>query len=90
MTDLVHCIRQVIEATALRWTFEGGICNAAREALVVLCHEEDDQMEHSQYRHFLSQSREGANAVVILVEGHGHIGCLCLPSEPNLYFGLRS
>jgi hypothetical protein len=36
MTDRVRHIRQVIEATALRWTFEGGIHDAAREALTVL------------------------------------------------------
>jgi hypothetical protein len=38
-------------------------------------HEEDDQMEHWQYRHFLSQAREGADAVVIPAEGRDHIGC---------------
>jgi hypothetical protein len=54
MTNYVHHFRQVIEATAPRWTFEGGTCDIAREALAVLHHEEDDKMEHSQYRHFLS------------------------------------
>jgi hypothetical protein len=49
-------IYQVIEDAALRWTFEGGIRDAAHQALAVLHHEEDDQMEHSQYRHFLSRA----------------------------------
>jgi hypothetical protein len=35
-------IYQVIEAVAPRWTFEGGIRDAARQALVMLCHEEVD------------------------------------------------
>jgi hypothetical protein len=35
----------VIKAAASRWTFEGGICDTAWEALVVLHHKEDDQME---------------------------------------------
>jgi hypothetical protein len=53
--------------------FEGGIRDATREALAALRHEEDDQMEHSKYRHFLSQTHEGADAMVIAVEGHDHI-----------------
>jgi hypothetical protein len=52
-TNHVHHICQVIEPAAPRWTFERGIWDAAQEALVMLHHEEDDQMEHSQYRHFL-------------------------------------
>jgi hypothetical protein len=36
MTDHIHCIRQVVEAPAPRWTFEAGLREAAREALVVL------------------------------------------------------
>jgi hypothetical protein len=35
------------QASAPRWTFKGGMRDAAREALVILQHEEDDQMEHS-------------------------------------------
>jgi hypothetical protein len=35
-TDRIHRIRQVVEAPALRWTFEEGMREAAREALVVL------------------------------------------------------
>jgi hypothetical protein len=52
MTDHIHCIHQVIEvieAAAPRWTFEGGIRDAAQETLAALCHNEDDQMEYSQY-----------------------------------------
>jgi hypothetical protein len=56
MIDRVCRTLQVIEASALRWTFEGGMRDATREALAVLRHEGDDQMEHSQYRHFLSQA----------------------------------
>jgi hypothetical protein len=51
MTDRI-C--QVIEATAPWWMFEGGIRDATRQALDMLRREEDDQMEHSQYRHFPS------------------------------------
>jgi hypothetical protein len=43
--------------------------------LVILHHEEDDQIQHSQYRHFLSQAREGAEAMVLPTEGHDRIGC---------------
>jgi hypothetical protein len=54
MTDRIRHIRQVIEAFALRWTFEGGMRDAAQEALAILRHEEADQMKQSQYHHFLS------------------------------------
>jgi hypothetical protein len=37
----------VIEAAALRWTFEGGMRDATREALAIQRHEDDDQMGHS-------------------------------------------
>jgi hypothetical protein len=53
-TDRIRCIRQVVEAPAPRWTFEVGMREAAREALAVLRHEADEQMAHSQYRHFSS------------------------------------
>jgi hypothetical protein len=36
MTDHIRCICEVIEASALRWTFEGGMRDAAQEALAVL------------------------------------------------------
>jgi hypothetical protein len=44
--------------------------------LTALCHEEDSQMEHSQYRRFPSRAHEGVNAEVIPAEGRDHIGCL--------------
>jgi hypothetical protein len=53
-TYRIWCIRQVVEAPAPWWTFEAGMREAAREALAVLRHETDEQMAHSQYRHFLS------------------------------------
>jgi hypothetical protein len=56
--------------------FEGGIRDTAREALAALRHDEDDQMEHSQYYYFLSWAREGADAVVLRAEGHDRVGCL--------------
>jgi hypothetical protein len=53
-TDHIRRICQVVEAPTPRWTFEAGMREAAREALVILSHEADEQMAHSQYRHFLS------------------------------------
>jgi hypothetical protein len=53
-TDRIHRIRQVVKAPASRWMFEAGMREAAREALAILRHEADEQMVHSQYRHFLS------------------------------------
>jgi hypothetical protein len=55
-TDHIRRIRHVIEATTLRWTFEGGMREPAREALVLLRHEAEEQMEQSQYRHFSSRA----------------------------------
>jgi hypothetical protein len=46
-TDRICRIRQVVEAPALRWTFEAGMREAAHEALAVLRHEADEQMAHS-------------------------------------------
>jgi hypothetical protein len=74
-TDRICRIRQVIEAAAPRWTFEGGIRDAARQALAALCHVEDDQMEYSQYRHVLRWACEGADAVVLPVGGRDHVWC---------------
>jgi hypothetical protein len=54
MTDRIRRIHQVVEAPALRWMFEAGMREAAREALAVLQHEVDERMAHSQYRHFPS------------------------------------
>jgi hypothetical protein len=48
---------------------------AAREALVVLRHEADEQMAHSQYRHFPSRAEEGVGAVILPAGGHDHMGC---------------
>jgi hypothetical protein len=48
--DHIRCIHHVVEATTLRWTFEGSMREATREALVLLRHEPEEQMEHSQYR----------------------------------------
>jgi hypothetical protein len=53
-TDRIHRIHQVVETPAPRWTFKAGMREAACEALVVLRHHADQQMAHSQYRHFLS------------------------------------
>jgi hypothetical protein len=58
-----------------RWTLEGGMREAAREALVLLQHEAGEQIEHSQYLHFLSHAREGAEAVVMPVGDRDHNGC---------------
>jgi hypothetical protein len=48
---------------------------AAREALAILRHEADEQMAHSQYRHFLSRAEEGAEAIILPAGGHDHMGC---------------
>jgi phage gp45-like len=64
----------MVEATTLRWTFEGGMSEAAREALALLRHEVEEQMEQSQYRHFPSRAREGAEAVVMPAGDRDHIG----------------
>jgi hypothetical protein len=53
-TDCICRICHVVEAPALRWMLETGMREAAREALVVLRHEADEQMAHLQYHHFPS------------------------------------
>jgi hypothetical protein len=73
-TDHIWRIRQVVEAPAPRWTFEAGMREAAHEALVDLRHEADEQMAHSQYRHFPSRAEEGAEAVILPAGGHDHMG----------------
>jgi hypothetical protein len=75
MTDRIHPIRQVVEAPAPRWTFEASMREAAREALAILLHEADEQMAHSQYRHFPSRAEEGAKVVILSTGGHDHMGC---------------
>jgi hypothetical protein len=73
-TDHIQRILQVVEAPAPRWTFEASMREVAREALVVLRHEVDEQMADSQYCHFLSRV-EGAGAVILPAGGHDHMGC---------------
>jgi hypothetical protein len=46
-TDHIHRIHHVVEATTPKWTFEGGMREAAREALALLRHEVEEQMEQS-------------------------------------------
>jgi hypothetical protein len=75
MTDHTCRIHQVVEPPAPRWTFEAGMTEAAQEALAILQHEVDEQMAHSQYRHFLSQAEEGAEAMILPAGGHDLLGC---------------
>jgi hypothetical protein len=74
-TDHIHRIHHVIETTTPRWTFKGGMREAAREALALLRHEAEEQMEQSQYRHFTCRAQEGAEAVVMPTGDRDHIGC---------------
>jgi hypothetical protein len=74
-TDPIHRIRQVVEASTSRWTFEGGMREAAREALALLQHEAEEQMEHSWYHHFLSGAQDGAEDMVTPAGDCNHIGC---------------
>jgi hypothetical protein len=53
-TDRIRRIYQVVEAHAPRWTFEAGTREAACRALAIPRHGVDEQMTHSQYRHFSS------------------------------------
>jgi hypothetical protein len=55
--------------------FEGAMREAAWEDLVLLRHEAEEQIEQSQYHHFPSRTREGAEAVVMPVGDRDHIGC---------------
>jgi hypothetical protein len=86
-TDRIRNIHQVIEAAAPRWTFEGRICDAAGQVLAALRHNEDDQMEHSQYQHFLSRACKEDDAEVLPVEGHDCMGCL--PDQVKLIGALN-
>jgi hypothetical protein len=65
----------VVEATTLRWTFKGGMREAAREALALLRHEAEEQMEQSQYRHIPCCAREGAEAMVMPAGDRNYIAC---------------
>jgi hypothetical protein len=47
MTDHICCIRHVVESTTPRCTFKGGTREATREALALLRHEAEEQMEQS-------------------------------------------
>jgi hypothetical protein len=75
VTDHICRIHHVVEATTPRWTFEGGMREAAREALTLLRHEAEEQIEQSQYCHFPSCAREGDEVVVMPVGDRDHIGC---------------
>jgi hypothetical protein len=55
MTDHIRHICHMVEATTPRWTFEGGMREATREALALLRYEAEEQMEQSQYHHFPSR-----------------------------------
>jgi hypothetical protein len=55
-TNHIHHIRHVVEDTTPRWMFEGGMREAAREALALLLHEAGEQMEQPQYHHFPSRT----------------------------------
>jgi hypothetical protein len=55
-TDHIRRIRHMVKATTLRWTFEVGMREATREALALLQHEAEEQMEQLQYHHFPSRS----------------------------------
>jgi hypothetical protein len=74
-TDHIRCIRHVVEAPRLRWTFEASMREAAREAFIVLRHEVDEQMVHSQYCQFPSRAEEGAETVILPARDHNCMGC---------------
>jgi hypothetical protein len=74
-TDHIHCIHHVVKTSTPRWTFEGGMRETTQEALVLLRHEVEEQMEQLQYCHFLSRAREGADVVVMPTGDHDHIKC---------------
>jgi hypothetical protein len=48
---------------------------ATREALALLRHEAEEEMEQLQYHHFTSRAQEGAEAVVMPAGDRDHIGC---------------
>jgi hypothetical protein len=71
----IHRIRQVVEASTPRWTFEAGMREAAQEVVAILQDEADEQMAHSQYHHFSSWAEEGAEAMVLPAGDHDRMGC---------------
>jgi hypothetical protein len=75
MSNRIRHIHQVIEASTPRWTFEGGVREAAQESFSVLRREVDERMVHSQYCQFQSQAKEGAEAVVLPAWDRDCIGC---------------
>jgi hypothetical protein len=44
-TDHIRRIHHVVEATTPKWTFEGGMREAAQEALSLLQHDVEEEME---------------------------------------------
>jgi hypothetical protein len=74
MTNCICCIYQVVEASTPRWTFERGMREPAREALAVLRHEVNEQMEHLQYCHFPSRAQDQVEAMVVQAGDCDHIG----------------
>jgi hypothetical protein len=55
--------------------FEGGMREAAWEALALLQQEVEEQMEQSQYHQFPSRVWEGAEVKVMPTRDRDHIGC---------------
>jgi hypothetical protein len=51
----------VHHASALRATFTADIHDAARQALMVLRHQESAILCHTQYRHFLLREMDGSD-----------------------------
>jgi hypothetical protein len=82
-TDHIRRIHHMVEATTPRWTFEGVMREAAREALALLWHEAKEQMDQSQYRHFSSRAHKGVKAVVMPTGDRDHIGCFADQVEPT-------
>jgi hypothetical protein len=74
-TNHIHRIHYIVEAITPRWTLEGGMGEVTREALALLQHEAEEQIEQLQYHHFPSCAREGAEAMVMPVGDRDHIGC---------------
>jgi hypothetical protein len=78
MTNHIHRIRHVVEATTPRWTFEGGMREAAGEALVLQRYEAEEQMEQSLYRHFPSRTTPVGESFMWLWKKHKKLMMLSL------------